>query len=99
MNTGTKHDTGKRRFSLLPTVAINAVIDVLEFGARKYAVGNWRAVDDAHTRYFDAAHRHISAWWQGEKNDPESGLPHLAHAICCLVFCLAIDLETSEDQR
>ena len=28
--------------------------------------------------------RHMAAWQRGEENDPESGLPHLAHAMCNL---------------
>lgn len=31
--TGVKHDTGKRRFSLLPWAEVSAVVDVMEFGA------------------------------------------------------------------
>jgi hypothetical protein len=28
--------------------------------------------------------RHLSAWQQGEEIDEESGLPHMAHAMCNL---------------
>lgn len=81
-----KHDQSKPRASLLPKGALNAVINVLEFGARKYAIDNWKTVPDAKTRYYDAMQRHIDAWWQGEKKDPETGQSHLAHAICCGMF-------------
>ena len=30
--------------------------------------------------------RHLDAWYRGEDNDPESGLPHLGHAMCNLVM-------------
>lgn len=93
---GRKNDTGKRRFSLLPINCINAVLDVLEFGAKKYEVGNWQKVPEAETRYFDAALRHIFAWKQGEKVDPESGCHHLAHAVCCLIFLLWFDKQESK---
>ena len=53
---------------------------------------NWRYVDNARTRYFDAAQRHIMAWWQGEQTDSESGKHHLAHAVCCLMFLMWFDL-------
>lgn len=81
-----KHDQSKPRASLLPKGALNAVINVLEFGARKYAIDNWKTVPDAKTRYYDAMQRHIDSWWQGEKKDPETGQSHLAHAICCGMF-------------
>lgn len=88
---GKKHDTGKRRMSLVPHEPLNAVIDVLEFGANKYGANNWRHVPNARERYFNAAHRHLNAWWAGEKVDSESGLPHLAHAVCCLMFLMWFD--------
>lgn len=86
---GIKHDDGKPRWSLLPP--IKSVIQVLEVGAKKYGVDNWKRVPDARTRYYDAAMRHIDAWWGGEVLDPEDNLPHLAHAVCCLLFNLWFD--------
>lgn len=88
---GTKHDGGKPRWSLLPRGTIPTVIAVLEYGARKYQVDNWMRVDDPERRYYDAAMRHINAWLQGENNDPESKLPHLAHAVACLLFLMWFD--------
>lgn len=85
---GVKHDSGKPRFSLLPLKQIWDVEAVLEFGAKKYQFDNWKKVDDSENRYFDAAIRHIFAWRGGEKLDPETNLPHLAHAVCCLLFLM-----------
>ena len=84
---GKKHDANKPRFSLLPS-QIWQVIDVLEFGAKKYGVDNWQKVDNSRERYFNACHRHLQAWWSGERLDAESGLTHLAHAVCCLLFLM-----------
>ena len=89
---GVKHDIGKLRMSLLPIEPLTEVLTILEFGAVKYAPGNWQKVDNARTRYFDAAQRHILAWWQGEQTDSESGKHHLAHAVCCLMFLMWFDL-------
>ena len=86
-----KHDSGKWRMSLVPVTALKSIVDVLEFGAKKYAVDNWRTVPDARRRYYDAAIRHLTAWWDGETLDEESGLPHLAHAGCCVIFLLWLD--------
>lgn len=88
---GVKADSGKLRHSLLPTGALDEVLEVLEFGAKKYAVDNWQKVEDAETRYYDAAHRHLAAYWNGEKTDPESKRHHLAHAICCAMFLMWFD--------
>lgn len=87
-DVGTKHDNGKPRWSLVPAGVMRDVIAVLEFGARRYAVNNWMRIDDPGTRYYDAAMRHIDAWRGGERVDGDSGLPHLAHAICCLMFLM-----------
>lgn len=90
--TGIKADSNKRRYSLLPTGTINEVVDVLEFGSAKYADDNWQKVDNARTRYYNAALRHVDAWWNGEVKDDETGKHHLAHAICCLMFLMWFDL-------
>lgn len=89
---GRKEDSGKRRYSLLPANTINQVIDVLEYGASdKYEVDNWQKIPDARTRFYNAAMRHIDQWWNGELTDKESTLPHLAHAVCCLLFLMWFD--------
>jgi hypothetical protein len=88
---GRKLDGGKPPWDLLPWTATSAVVDVLEHGRRKYGADNWRSVPEARRRYFAAAMRHMVAWFRGEKNDQESGLPHLAHACCCMLFLLEQD--------
>ncbi|MDX5592591.1 dATP/dGTP diphosphohydrolase domain-containing protein [Pseudovibrio sp. SPO723] len=69
------------------------VVDVLTFGARKYAPDNWSKVEKE--RYWDALYRHLGAFHRGEKEDPETGIHHLAHAACNILFLLWH--ETSED--
>jgi hypothetical protein len=64
---------------------------VLEAGAVKYDVENWKVVPDARTRYYDAMNRHIEAWWGGQKHDPETDIHHLAHAVCCALFLMWLD--------
>lgn len=95
---GVKYDKDKPKWSLLPFKALAEVVDVLTYGARKYAPDNWKKVPDARTRYVDASFRHFIAYINGEKNDSETGLSHLAHAICCLLFLLAFDKGEHRDQ-
>ena len=85
---GRKDDQEKARYDLLPPRALHSVVEVLTFGARKYAPDNWRMVPDRRRRYFAAALRHLWAWWRGEMCDRESGVHHLAHAACCILFIL-----------
>lgn len=93
---GRKADAGKPRPSLLPWRAIQQIVAVLEFGAAKYGADNWQRLPSARQRYFDAAMRHLLAWWDGERLDTESGLPHLAHAGCCILFLLWADKDAKE---
>ncbi len=90
-NSGTKNDSGKDRWDLLPVRGTRLIVKVLTFGAAKYAPENWRKVPNARERYYAAAMRHLTAWWEGERDDPETGLPHLAHAGCCIIFLLETD--------
>lgn len=71
--------------SLVPYTIIRWIARVLMFGAKKYARGQWMR-GMAFSGMIDAAHRHIAAWESGEDIDPESGLPHLAHAATNLAF-------------
>jgi hypothetical protein len=87
---GLKFDQGKNRVELLPVRALLEVSKVLTFGAAKYGANNWQGVEAI--RYFGAGDRHRWARRLGEMNDPESGLPHMAHASCCDLFLLSKDV-------
>lgn len=55
-------------------------------GALKYGRSNFRAIGVRASIYVDALRRHIAAYWEGEDADPDSGLPHLAHALACIAI-------------
>jgi hypothetical protein len=82
-----KHDDDKPAMALLPAEALEEVAKVLTFGAKKYSAHNWRG-GFGYTRILSAVLRHTFAFLRGEDKDPETGLSHLAHAICGLMFCL-----------
>jgi len=96
---GRKDDSQKVRYTLMPEGVIQGVLEVLEFGAKKYDVDNWQKVPDGEVRYMNAAWRHFDAHARGELTDPESGLPHLDHAICSLAFArwFSVPRETKRD--
>lgn len=86
---GMKFDQDKPRYELLPVGPIEETVKVLTAGAKKYEAWNWKkVVAEKPERYYAAALRHIFAWWRGETQDPETGLHHLAHAMCCLIFLM-----------
>lgn len=88
---GHKFDEGKDPWDLLPWDAAREIVKVLLYGKQKYAARNWES--GMHwSRPFAAAMRHLTAWHMGENKDPETGLSHLAHAGCCIMFLLAYEL-------
>jgi len=88
----THADRGKLRWECLPWPAVEQVVGVLTFGANKYSAWSWPSTPDARRRYFASAIRHAVAWVKGERLDPESGLPHLAHLACNALFLLSFEL-------
>jgi hypothetical protein len=94
---GTKADGLKPRPTLLlrsMPEAVQSVIRILEYGAKKYDDNNWKKVE-AH-RYDDAALRHILAYLSGEELDKETSESHLSHAITCLLFRLQLDIDSKK---
>lgn len=90
---GQKFDSGKVRWDLMPWTTLEEVARVMEHGATKYGVLNYKTVPGWRRRYFSAAMRHLVAWARGEKRDPDSGLLHLAHAICCVLMLLDQEID------
>lgn len=96
---GIKHDQGKPELALLPFDALSEVTKVLELGRDKYTAHNWRD-GFLYTRLFSATLRHLFEWIQGRSVDPESGLSHLAHAACNVLFLIEHELKGyGEDDR
>ncbi len=94
---GKKFDTGKTRYDLICWLHVKGIADVLQFGANKYGENNWKQLENATNRYFAAAIRHLVAWEQGEQTDAESGLSHLSHAACNLMFLGFFEENSNED--
>jgi len=74
------------------TATIMGTMGLLE-GMLKYGRSNWREAGVRASIYVDALRRHIGAWFEGEDNAPDSGLPHLAHALACLA--ILVDAEAA----
>ena len=85
MTEGTKFDTDKPNCSLLPSIPLLGAARVLGMGMRKYGAHNWRSGIE-YSRLYAATLRHLLAFNDGEDFDDESGLPHLDHALCELMF-------------
>ena len=98
-HTAVKYDAGKLPWHLLPIDAMQGVIRVLGFGATKYAPRNWES-GLAYSRVYASLMRHITAWWQGERYDPDSGMPHLWHVATNALFLAAYEIRgVGQDDR
>ena len=84
----SSESAAKPRLDLVPWPAVEQIAEVLTYGAAKYDDNNW-ARGARWGRYFAAMCRHLFAWWGGENLDPETGLSHLAHAGCSLLFLMS----------
>lgn len=90
-NSGKKNDQGKIQWGLFPWLAAKEVTKVMMYGANKYGKYNW-VKGLKYSRAWDATLRHLTAWWAGEENDSETGISHLAHAGCEILFLLTYRL-------
>jgi len=102
MTEGRKDDAGKPRPTLVfgtMAQALAAVVEVAEYGAKKYAPDNWLLVPDGLQRYSDALLRHALAALRGEVLDPESGLRHTAHMAWCALAVLELRLREAEELK
>jgi hypothetical protein len=89
---GEKHDDGKAPIGLIPPWALWEVAKVLQHGAKEYSPWNW-AKGMSWSRVYNAAQRHLLKWQMRESPDKDSGLSHLAHAACCLMFLITYELK------
>jgi len=87
-NQEIKQDDGKIDYTLLDWGAIRKLVEVREYGVKKYNKrDSWQEVSKE--RYIKALLRHVIAYADREDNDKESGLNHLAHAMCNCMFILS----------
>lgn len=96
---GLKHDTEKPRHGLVLldfSRALDAVSAIGTFGASKYTDHGWLTVPQGHERYTSALLRHLCAEGRGELLDPESSLPHAAHAAWNALARLELALRDAE---
>jgi hypothetical protein len=93
LQQATKYDAGKVDWSILPFGALEEISKVLTFGAQKYARGNFASNGGLeYTRVINSLLRHITQFARGEDLDPETGLSHMAHAGCNVLFLLHYEL-------
>lgn len=91
LSVGVKYDQDKYCSDLLSTLSLIELSKVATMGAKKYEKHNWRKGMDW-SRILNAVYRHLDAFKLGENLDPESKLPHLAHAFWGLMVLTEFQL-------
>lgn len=81
--SGARYNDNKPDMALIPLCTLEDEARVWAYGKRKYASWNWAKGMDWSIP-MACLMRHLAAWQRGEECDHESGLPHLAHAMCNL---------------
>ena len=84
-NKGLRYNEGKRKWSLVHFRSLEPMIEVLEYGANKYAPKNWQKGLDK-SEILESLQRHVAKLFDGEDIDQESGLHHIGHIMCNAMF-------------
>ncbi len=71
-------------FHVIPSKPLLEVGLAMMEGGRKYGAHNYREIGVRMSTYYDAAKRHLTAWWEGEDIDPDSGIHHVVKAMASL---------------
>jgi len=80
-----RYNNGKRKWSLVDYKSMESLVDVLEFGAQKYAPWNWTKGMSV-TEITESLQRHLYDFLNGIDEDPETGLSQIGHMQCNLMF-------------
>ena len=80
-----RYNEGKCRWSLVDFKSLEPMVQVLEYGTKKYSKDNWKKGLPV-TEICESMMRHLYAFLNGETLDPESGLSHIGHIQCNAMF-------------
>lgn len=85
MDQGIRENEGKLKWSLVSWKALEPMVRVLMFGASKYDNHNWKR-GLKYTETCESLQRHMNSFLEGEDDDKESKLSHVAHILCNAMF-------------
>jgi hypothetical protein len=99
-NPKTRFGLRKPAMSSVPPAALIHLMGAMADGRRKYGLMNWREKNVSSTIYYDAAMRHLMAWFDGEQTASDSKVHHLGHAMACMAIILDAEAQgTLNDDR
>lgn len=80
-----RYNQGKLKWSLVDFDSLKPMIEVLMFGAQKYAPDNWKKGLDK-KEILESLQRHLIELFNEEPIDKESNLRHIGHILCNAMF-------------
>jgi hypothetical protein len=80
-----RYNNGKAQWSLVDFKSLEPLVDVLEYGAKKYERNNWKKGLPVNENC-ESLMRHVIAFMDGENTDSESGCSHLGHIMANAMF-------------
>jgi hypothetical protein len=86
--TALKNDSGKPRYDLIPSDALDGLARLLGQGATKYEARNWEK-GFTWSRLYAALERHARKWWRGQDYDVADGQHHLLSVIATAMMLYA----------
>lgn len=88
-------------WQVLPRWVVLLVGRVMQVGAAKYGAFNYRESNVWAMTYVDAIERHMQLWQDGEDDDPETGVSHLAHVIagCAILLDTQANGRLGDDRQ
>ncbi len=99
-NPKTRFGMAKPGVADVPPVALIHLGLAMRDGAQKYGRVNYREHPVTASVYYEAAMRHLMAWWDGEDSAEDSGVHHLGHVMACCAILLDTEAQgTLNDDR
>lgn len=95
---GSRYNKDKRKWSLVHFKSLEPLVRVLEFGAEKYGLDNWKKGLEK-KEILESMMRHLTALMDGEENDKESGLHHIGHIMCNAMFYRYFDNKEKQTKK
>jgi hypothetical protein len=90
-----RFNKGKAHWSLVDFKSLEPMVEVLEFGAKKYARENWKKGMPV-SEVVESMLRHTFSLLSGESYDKESLIHHIGHIQCNAMFIAYILREKPE---
>lgn len=94
---GLRYNKGKRKWSLVHFASLEPMVEVLEYGCKKYSADNWKKGLDK-KEVLESMMRHLGAMMDGQAKDPETNMSHIGHIMCNAMFYSYFELQDKNDQ-